>query len=101
VTVAANGLVANHLYSVLNVATLPAGSYGLLAAVNLILVRNPWGATEWTGAYGDTSTFWTTWPAAATAVGMANKNDGSFWMSDVDFKTFFYSTSYSVDTTNL
>ena len=101
VTVAANGLVANHLYSVLDVATLPAGSYGLLAAVNLILVRNPWGATEWTGAYGDTSTFWTTWPAAATAVGMANKNDGSFWMSDVDFKTFFYSISYSVDTTNL
>jgi len=80
---------------------LPAGSYGLLAAVNLIQVRNPWGASEWTGAYGDTSTFWTTYPAAATAVGMANKNDGSFFISDVDFKTFFYSYSYSVDTTAL
>lgn len=58
VTISASGLVANHIYSILGAYTLPAGSYGLLTAVNIILIRNPWGHSEWTGAYSDADLFW-------------------------------------------
>jgi hypothetical protein len=38
---------------------------------------------------------------AATAVGFTSKDDGSFFISDVNFKTYFYNLSYTVDTTLL
>jgi len=96
------GLIGSHMYSILGAYALPAGAtYGLATAVNLLLIRNPWGKGEWTGAYNDADVFWTNNPLVATALGFAKKDDGSFFITDNDFKTYFYNVNYTVDTTNL
>ena len=42
----AMGLVGGHAYSLIH-------TYVLSNGVRLVMVRNPWGSYEWTGAYGD------------------------------------------------
>ena len=71
------GLIPGHAYSVLQVVE-PAPS------VRLVQVRNPWGHTEWKGAFSDGSSDWT--PALAAAVGLVRSSqDGAFFMP---FKIF-------------
>jgi hypothetical protein len=48
-------------------------------------VRNPWGATEWTGAFNDADPFWAANPTVASSVGYVNGNDGAFFMTVADF----------------
>ncbi len=51
-------------------------------------IRNPWGKFEWTGDWSDKSSLWT--PDIRKQVGgMAIKDDGVFFMSDSDFRTYF------------
>lgn len=42
----AMGLVGGHAYSLIHTYVLSNGA-------RLVMVRNPWGSYEWTGAYGD------------------------------------------------
>jgi hypothetical protein len=83
-----NGLVAGHLYSVLDVRR--AGTImGVGGGYKLIKLRNPWASGEWKGAWSDGSQEWARHPAIAQEVGYANANDGSFWMSYDDFARQF------------
>jgi hypothetical protein len=41
-------------------------------------VRNPWGNTEWNGAYSDKDAAWT--PALKRELGWTDADDGTFWM---------------------
>merc|ERR1711904_143994 len=64
-----------HAYTILQVAKNPAGS-----DVNLIKLRNPWGTSEWTGAWADGDALWDQNPDVAEAVGYADLDNGAFWM---------------------
>eukprot|EP01098_Paradermamoeba_levis_P003272 TRINITY_DN1511_c0_g1_i2.p1 TRINITY_DN1511_c0_g1~~TRINITY_DN1511_c0_g1_i2.p1 ORF type:complete len:415 (-),score=125.19 TRINITY_DN1511_c0_g1_i2:483-1688(-) len=70
-----DGLIARHLYGVLRTA--------VVGGHKLVQMRNPWGHTEWNGAWSDASPLWT--PAFKQQVNFKAKNDGKFWMSLEDF----------------
>lgn len=83
-----NGLVAGHLYSVLDVRR--AGTMmGMGGGHKLVKLRNPWARGEWRGAWSDGSKEWSKHPAIAHEVEYTDANDGSFWMSYEDFSNVF------------
>lgn len=89
----ANGIVGGHAYTVVSVHTMPNGD-------RVMKIRNPWGHTEWTGAYKDSDPFWASNPNTASAVGFVNGNDGTFFMKVEDFKTHFQALMANPDTSN-
>ena len=54
---ASQGVVGSHAYSVLGLKTLLDATGAVVA--DLVLVRNPWGKTEFNGAWSDSSSLWT------------------------------------------
>lgn len=84
------GIVLGHAYSVLDVAEIDGNQ--------LILLRNPWGGSEWQGPWGDNSKEWNEkrkriayermkeQGVEQTVIG---KEDGVFWMSFTDFFRYF------------
>lgn len=50
-----DGFVLGHAYSVLSAKVVSSKG----KEVQLIKVRNPWGNTEWKGAWSDQSPLWT------------------------------------------
>jgi calpain-15 len=52
-----------------------------------VQIRNPWGESEWSGAYSDASPLWT--PALKTELGYEAEEDGTFFMSWEDFVAWF------------
>jgi hypothetical protein len=84
------GVVFGHAYSVMDVAVVDG--------VKLVQLRNPWGQTEWTGAWSDNSKEWNQkrkqivyermkeQRVAQTEIGV---DDGVFWMSFSDFFTHY------------
>ncbi|XP_054899850.1 calpain-5-like [Poeciliopsis prolifica] len=85
-----NELVRGHAYSITDVKRVRL-SHGLQTyfkneTIPLIRLRNPWGKTEWTGAWSDSSEEW-------SKVGDTEKrqpwhhsvDDGEFWMSFTDW----------------
>lgn len=85
------GILAGHAYSVLGVAnpTTEKGFLGLVGNKHTILVkvRNPWGDTEWKGAWSDGAPEWT--DKIRKQLKHVDANDGVFWMSLDDFLTQF------------
>jgi hypothetical protein len=80
---AAVGLGTGHAYSLLAVKEFPQHN------VRLLQIRNPWGdATEWTGAWGDSSELWAKHPDVAAQCKRV-KDDGTFWMEWSDVKAYF------------
>ena len=73
------GLAKDHFYIILS-AKKVAGN-------NLLCLRNPWGEHEWNGDWSDESDLWS--PELREAVGMKIEDDGTFWISDSDFLTYF------------
>ncbi|XP_056140994.1 calpain-5-like [Lampris incognitus] len=86
----ANGLVKGHAYSVTAVKKVRLG-HGLLAyfkneTIPLIRMRNPWGKTEWKGAWSDSSEEWSkVGDTERGNLGITVEDDGEFWMSFPDW----------------
>ncbi|XP_027886711.1 calpain-5-like [Xiphophorus couchianus] len=85
-----NGLVRGHAYSVTDVKRVRLG-HGLRAyfkneTIPLIRLRNPWGKTEWTGAWSDSSEEWSKIGDTERGnLGITVADDGEFWMSFTDW----------------
>ncbi|XP_043997034.1 calpain-5-like [Gambusia affinis] len=85
-----NGLVRGHAYSVTDVKRVRLG-HGLWAyfkneTIALIRLRNPWGKTEWTGAWSDSSEEWSkVGDTERGNLGITVADDGEFWMSFTDW----------------
>ena len=88
-----DGIIGNHAYSFIACYTLNNGA-------KVFKLRNPWGRSEWTGAYADSDVFWTNNPDEAVRVGWLEKNDGDFFITVEDFKSHFASLAYNYDPTN-
>uniref|UniRef100_A0A665U1Y7 Calpain 6 n=1 Tax=Echeneis naucrates TaxID=173247 RepID=A0A665U1Y7_ECHNA len=90
----ANGLVKGHAYSVTAVKKVRLG-HGLLAyfkneTIPLIRMRNPWGKTEWKGAWSDSSEEWSkVGDMERGNLGITVEDDGEFWMIFTDWCKFF------------
>ncbi|XP_078122380.1 calpain-5-like [Sander vitreus] len=90
----ANGLVKGHAYSVTAVKKVRLG-HGLLAyfkneTISLIRMRNPWGKTEWKGAWSDSSEEWSkVGDTERRNLGIVVEDDGEFWMSFTDWCKFY------------
>ncbi|XP_074649674.1 calpain-B-like isoform X2 [Tubulanus polymorphus] len=81
------GLFAGHAYSITAVAKI-RDKYGKLH--DLVRLRNPWGHTEWTGAWSDRSTTWFSVDAdVKEKLNFHRANDGEFWMPFEDFVNNF------------
>lgn len=90
----ANGLVKGHAYSVTAVKKVRLG-HGLLAyfkneTIPLIRMRNPWGKTEWKGAWSDSSEEWAKIGDMERGnLGITVEDDGEFWMAFSDWCKYF------------
>ncbi|TFK66253.1 cysteine proteinase [Pluteus cervinus] len=73
-----NGLIGSHAYSVLRAVEVRGKRF--------VVIRNPWGASEWTGPWSDGSKQWTPeWLTALPEIGHAFGDDGEFVMEYSDF----------------
>lgn len=73
------GLIGNHEYTLTGTAKV--------GDTRLVRVRNPWGQSEWEGAWGDGSSEWASLPEHS--VPPANRDDGEFYISLEDFMQCF------------
>lgn len=88
------GIEDGHAYSVLKATT-----YG---ATRLLLVKNPWGRTEWNGPWSDGSKEWTA--KALNELHYTFGDDGIFWIPYEDFlrrydriwRTRLFSTDWNI-----
>ncbi|CAG8760522.1 12315_t:CDS:2, partial [Cetraspora pellucida] len=74
------GTISNHAYSILRTAETDDG-------IKLLQIRNPWGTTEWTGAWSDGSKEWT--PERMIKLNHRFGDDGTFWMCYDDFLDYW------------
>ncbi|KAL0563776.1 hypothetical protein V5O48_018289 [Marasmius crinis-equi] len=90
-----NGLFPSHAYSVLRAVEHKGKRF--------VVVRNPWGNSEWTGRWSDGSKEWTQeWLEALPALGHTFGDDGQFLMEYSDFlecweyidRTFLFDSSW-------
>ncbi|KIK66146.1 hypothetical protein GYMLUDRAFT_38663 [Collybiopsis luxurians FD-317 M1] len=90
-----NGLIGGHAYSVLRAVEVKGKRF--------VIVRNPWGETEWTGPWSDGSKEWTKeWLDALPEIGHSFGDDGQFIMEYKDFldcwdtidRTFIFDSSW-------
>ncbi|KAF8695654.1 Cysteine proteinase, partial [Rhizoctonia solani] len=73
-----NGLFSAHAYSVISAMEVNEKRF--------LRIRNPWGKTEWTGAWSDGSKEWTSeWLALLPQLKHKFGNDGEFLMEYKDF----------------
>lgn len=77
------GMVPNHSYVITGVEEVPYRHQ----SARLVRVRNPWGDTEWQGAWSDGSEDWDYVPdVIKEELELTSKDDGEFWMSFDDFR---------------
>jgi len=59
----------------------------LEGTLRVLRIRNPWGKKEWEGALSSGSDVWT--HKLRSTLGMTEKNDGTFWITYMDFMRRF------------
>ncbi|XP_063289389.1 calpain-1 catalytic subunit-like [Pelobates fuscus] len=79
------GLVLGHAYSVIGAKKVQSR----LGEVLLLHLRNPWGFTEYKGAWSDRSLDWETVSEKERKELNVQKEDGEFWMLCKDFCNIF------------
>lgn len=84
-----NGIIGGHAYSLINAITLTNGT-------QLLKVRNPWGNSEWTGAWSDSDIVLNK-SAFITELGFISKNEGVFFITPADFLAHFTAFGYNQD----
>ncbi|XP_054258676.1 calpain-9-like [Macrosteles quadrilineatus] len=81
------GLLSQHAYTITGARTVSVPGRG---EVLLIRIRNPWGKTEWKGAWSDGSREWELVPKdVKEELAVVNRNEGEFVMEFSDFKLNF------------
>lgn len=81
------GLISGHAFTLISAeqAELKGNK------VRLLRIRNPWGFREWNGKWSDNSKEWDD-EAKKAFRSYENKNDGTFFISIEDYKTYFAET---------
>ncbi|XP_073342014.1 calpain-1 catalytic subunit-like isoform X2 [Pagrus major] len=74
-------LVKGHAYSVTGLRQVEYRG----RQERLIRIRNPWGQVEWTGAWSDNSSEWSSIDSAEKDELLCKMEDGEFWMSFQEF----------------
>mmetsp|Transcript_22048 Transcript_22048/g.50271 ORF Transcript_22048/g.50271 Transcript_22048/m.50271 type:complete len:254 (+) Transcript_22048:1-762(+) len=81
-----DGLHKGHAYSILDVVEVNSGPMGIGGTTFwLVKIRNPWGAGEWKGDWGDKSELWKKHPRVKEVCKFADADDGAFWMCWDDY----------------
>ncbi|XP_046876365.1 calpain-5-like isoform X2 [Hypomesus transpacificus] len=84
------GLVQGHAYGVTAMKKVHLEKEG--QAIPLIRMRNPWGRSEWNGAWSDSSAEWkNVGSVERNKLGITVQDDGEFWMSFADWCKYFTS----------
>ena len=91
-----SGLVAGHAYTILQARRIT--KKGPYQGAEILQLRNPWGAFEWSGAWSDSSKELKSCKAELDDDGITTNDgssgdDGLFWMSFKDFITHFCDVS--------
>ncbi|XP_078786777.1 calpain-5-like [Oryzias latipes] len=86
----ANGLVKGHVYSVTALKRIRLRHELVVhfktETIPMIRMRNPWGRTEWNGAWSDSSDEWfKNGYTERKNIGLTVEDDGEFWMSFRDW----------------
>merc|ERR1719327_1088776 len=73
---------------------LPNVAYGILDVVEaegikMIRIRNPWGESEWKGAFADHDQMWNKYPDLKDKLGYEFGPDGTWWMRFDDWVSAF------------
>lgn len=90
------GLVKGHAYSITAVKKIKLGTglFSIFARdfLQMVRCRNPWGGTEWKGAWSDGSPEWNkVSDSQKKELGLTFDDNGEFWMSYEDFCHYFTS----------
>lgn len=80
------GLHRDRCYSLLAAREVPVTPG---KALRMLLLRNPFGVSEWQGRWGDTSDAWEQHPAVAELLEARQASDGTFWMPYHEFLRHF------------
>ena len=89
-----NGLIVGHAYTVIKCYELSLGLFGMSGKHKLIKLRNPWGATEWKGKWGDDDPQWNEISdSKKKELDFTNEDDGEFWMEFHEYLEIFDTTT--------
>ncbi|XP_018551987.1 calpain-5 [Lates calcarifer] len=88
------GLVRGHAYGITAVRKLRLGERllktGEASRLFMVRMRNPWGTTDWTGAWSQRSQQWQQMSRAEREkMGLVVRDVGEFWMDFEDFCHYF------------
>lgn len=76
-----SGLVPGHAYSIFDVRNLRDSSWLSKAKrIKLMALRNPWGQSEWKGAFSDDDIAWGEHNRIKKTLKHVSEDDGLFWI---------------------